>query len=175
MTTDLAGFAKQCRTAAARIERAQRQTSLAVGRIMQAEVDEQLARAGVTDGRLRNVGKKGAKIGTVVKPGQQGTVVVRATGPFHLIERPTKKHTLTTRAATRRVQAQAQTSAGKTVRAGASKGAKALSINGAARASAKHPGTRGKHPFERATHTAAPKIAAATAAHLRGEFAATFR
>lgn len=79
--------------------------------------------------RLRGVGKKGAKIGVRfdVKGTKNPTALIRATGPFHLLERDTKAHDITPK-----------------------KKKKALSIPGVGpRASAHHPGSRGKHPWEK--------------------------
>lgn len=49
--------------------------------------------------RLRNVGKSGAKLGVRydVKGTSNPTALVRATGPWHLIENPSKPHTITPR------------------------------------------------------------------------------
>jgi hypothetical protein len=91
--------------------------------------------------RLSGVGRSGAKIGAgfdligVANP----TALVRARGPFHLIERDTKPHTISPRARRR---------GGKAVRL----------ADGSVRRSVEHPGTRGKHPFEKAVRASMPLV-----------------
>lgn len=91
--------------------------------------------------RLSGVGRSGAKIGAgfdmigVTNP----TALVRARGPFHLIERDTKPHTIGPRRRRR--------------------GGKAIRMEGGAvRRSVEHPGTKGKHPFERAVRASIPLV-----------------
>lgn len=95
---------------------------------------------GVT--RLRGVGKRGAKIGVRfdVKPGNNPSARVRATGPFHLIESDTKPHKVTPKGKGRNKR-------------------RAINIPGIGpRASAKHPGTKGKHPWEKGVRRALPRV-----------------
>lgn len=67
----------------------------------------------------------------------EGQVVITYTGPAHLVNNPTRAHVILPRrrpgVRTRRKQA-----------------ARALTINGDLRARANHPGTRGKHFYEKA-------------------------
>lgn len=88
---------------------------------------------------LRGVGKKGRKIGVryQVTHGEAGSsALVFATGPFQLIERDTKAHRI-------------PRERGKKKRY--------VVIPGVGvRASANHPGTKGKHPFEKGVAEAAP-------------------
>lgn len=86
--------------------------------------------------RLRGVGKKGAKIGVRfdVKGTQNPTALVRATGPFHLLERDTRAHDITPRKK------------------------KAINIGGNIRASAHHPGTKGKGPWTKGIGRSLPAI-----------------
>ena len=95
--------------------------------------------------RLSGVGKKGAKIGVRYNVGNFGGEAksrVFATGPFHLIERDTKRHRIPKergRRARRRV----------------------IVIPGVGvRAWAMHPGTRGKHPWAKGVNAAEPKVTA---------------
>lgn len=77
--------------------------------------------------------------------GAEPSALVRFTGPFHLVNNPTKAHEIV---------------AGK----GRRKKAKALRIGENVRASAQHPGTRGKHIFEAGRDTSGrtvPRIMAA--------------
>lgn len=88
------------------------------------------------DSRMSGVGKSGGKVGVRYK--QQGdTVVIEATGPLHLLERPTKPHKIRPRGKKRR----------------------GVVIPGVGvRASANHPGTRGKATWAKGRAAAEPKI-----------------
>jgi hypothetical protein len=98
--------------------------------------------AGVKDGKLRGVGKKGAKVGvTFVVTGN--TALVRATGPFPLIESDTKAHRI------------------PKVR-GSRARRRVIVIPGVGvRSFANHPGTHGKHPWEKGVVAAVPIAAKA--------------
>lgn len=84
-----------------------------------------------SDLKLSGVGKSGVKLGVRydVKGRTNATALLKATGPWQLIERDTKPHTIRPRSRRRKA------------------GKKALAINGEVRASAQHPGTRGKEPW----------------------------
>ena len=101
------------------------------------------------DGRLSGVGKKGAKVGARydVKGSTNPTALITATGPMQLIERDTKAHTIP-----------------KPRRRGRKRYAV---IDGHAYASAQHPGTRGKRPFEKGWRRAAPQAPAVFQAAVR--------
>lgn len=92
--------------------------------------------------RLSGVGKNGAKLGVRYNVGTfdgQAKSLVYATGPFHLIERDTKKHRIP--------------------RERRSKKRRLLSIPGiGVRAWANHPGTRGKHPWAKGVDDAMPGV-----------------
>lgn len=85
---------------------------------------------------LRGVGRKGARIGVRfdVKGTGNPTALVRATGPFHLLERDTKPHEITP------------------------KRKQALKIGRGFASSVWHPGTRGKHPWEKGINHAKPLV-----------------
>lgn len=88
--------------------------------------------------RLSGVGKRGAKVGVRfnVRGRTNPTVLIGATGPFHLIERDTRAHTITPKRKRR-----------------------AIVIPGVGpRAYAKHPGTRGKHPWRSGVNKAIPRV-----------------
>ena len=89
-------------------------------------------------GRMRGVGKKGAKVGARFDMRGDGAVV-KAVGPVHLLERPTKAHEIKPR--------------------GGRSGKKAIAFAGVARASAQHRGTRGKRTWSRGVDAAKPKAA----------------
>lgn len=94
--------------------------------------------------RLSGVGKKGANVSVVAFP-RGDTVVVKMNGPAHLIERDTKAHQIPkTRKRSRRGRPNALRIGNQWVTGPIS-----------------HPGTEGKHPFERGVNTArvlAPKV-----------------
>ena len=117
---------------------------LGMVKLTKASVKSQLGAAGVGS-RLSGVGKSGARIG-VRDDGIKGTVnpsaVVRMTGPAHLIENPTKPHTITTKKSRNR-------RGGK---------AKALKTPFGPRASVNHPGTKGKKPWQKGIAVAKPML-----------------
>lgn len=79
-------------------------------------------------------------------PGNIPSAVVKFTGPFHLVESATKPHEITPKAG--RSQR----------RRGRATNAKALRIGGEFRASASHPGTRGKKVFATGKQIAGPRV-----------------
>lgn len=91
-----------------------------------------------SDSRMSGVGGRGAKIGARydVRGERNPTAIIRATGPAHLIERDTEPHEIRPRRRRGRGRATQR---------------RALRFaNGGFAASAIHPGTRGKRPFEKA-------------------------
>lgn len=122
-------------------------------------VRRELASA-LPSGRLRNVGKRGAKVsvGYNVKGTRNPTALVRMRGPAQLVERDTRPHAI----APRRRGARALRNAG--ARGERSTNRRALAIPGVGmRPSVRHPGTRGKHPWARGVmrvqHEILPTIA----------------
>lgn len=81
---------------------------------------------------LRGVGRKGAKIGVRYTLFGDNKAVVRWYGPAHLLNNPTKPHTITPKG-----------------RRGRRGGKRALVINGQPVARAQHPGTRGRGFFQK--------------------------
>lgn len=98
----------------------------------------QMQVAGVDGGKLRGVGKKGAKIGVRYDIAGKRSLV-RATGPFHLLERPTKAH---------RTPKEAKSGRAKR---------KVVNIPGVGvRAWANVAGTKGKYPWAKGVAAAMP-------------------
>jgi hypothetical protein len=95
--------------------------------------------AGVKDNRLRGVGKKGTKVGVHYAFGDEKTAIVRATGPFHLIERGTRPHRIP-----------------KEVRGKRARRRVFFMPGIGFRAFANHPGTKGKHPWNKGVVRAVP-------------------
>jgi hypothetical protein len=99
--------------------------------------------------RLRGVGKRGGRLGVryEVKRGVEPTAIVRAVGPWQLIESDTKPHTI----------------GPKRRRANSRRQAAVLTPYGPRRA-VHHPGTRGQHPWAKGVERGTP---AATLAYTR--------
>lgn len=101
----------------------------------------ELSAVGVRGQRLRNVGKKGRKLGVqyTVRKGPNSTAIVRATGPWPIIESNTKAHNIGEpkgRRGRRRLRVAGQWRTGPL----------------------EHPGTRGKHPWGRAAAKSIPMV-----------------
>lgn len=151
MPRDLADLAVSAARTVDALQTAQivgvRKAALHVTTIVRTEI-----RSATGDMRMSGVGKKGARVGAeykVLADTRNPTATVRAKGPLHLVERDTHAHTIwpkgRTFAATRR---------GGTRRRGKTK---ALKIGDGFAAYADHPGTKGKHPFEKGVRRAAPE------------------
>lgn len=114
---------------------AQREGVRAGAMLVTTSVRTQL-RSVAPSGRLRGVGKRGARVSVGFDNPKSLTnpvALVKARGPWQLIERDTKARTIRPR---------------KRRRGGQS--ARALAIPGVGvRMSAEHPGTKGKHPWEK--------------------------
>lgn len=105
---------------------------------------------GVT--RLRGVGRRGARIGvryTITGTGGEAMARIKATGPFHLLERPTRAHDILP--ATRQ----------------------ALKIGDQFAAYAHSSGTRGKYPWRTGTEIGKPAALKRYEAELRKEIRET--
>jgi hypothetical protein len=135
--TDLAGFAKACRSMAADAPKLERRATNAAALEVKGVLLAEMRRA-APNLRL-NVGKRGKKIGVSYQPGaSSGTAVIRATGPVQLIESATKPH---------RIPRERR------------RGRRVVVIPGlGVRAWANHPGTRGKHPWSKGVALAVPKV-----------------
>lgn len=107
-------------------------------RVIKLSVLAELQIAGVQGGKLRGVGKRGAKIGVhyLVK---DRTAFVKATGPFQFIEGDTQAHRMPRARKTARAKKRVVVIPGVGVRAYAN-----------------HPGTKGKHPWAKGVVASAP-------------------
>lgn len=152
------------------------------------------ARNVAPSGRLRNVGKNGARLGVrsqQVNVGGQmrSEFVVKATGPWQLVENGTVPHGIGPRSwgGTRKARRQlaeelaaepgsrGQVAAFTRHRRRAGKGAEALKIGGTLREYAMHPGTRGKHPWKIGKDYAQRTVPLAVAEQIRAEIRQVFR
>lgn len=144
MTQSLAQFAARAKNLGPDLQSNLKRGINAAALHTKRSVEAEMASAGVGK-RLSGVGTRGARIGVRydVKGTDNPVALVRATGPFHLVERSTKAHAITPKKRGRRVAARK----------------KALNIPGVgARASAQHPGTRGKHAFAKGVERAKPGV-----------------
>lgn len=137
MADSLPVFLEKTARMGGELRRLERNMVVVAAQTVKTSVQTQLAAAGVQNGKLRGVGKRGAKIG--VRYDVAGdTALVRATGPFQLIERDTKAHRI------------------PKVR-GARARKRVVAIPGVGvRAWANHPGTKGKHPWAKGVVAAIP-------------------
>lgn len=125
-------------------------------------------------GRLRNVGKNGTRLGVNYKADPSGGTLVQASGPWQLIERDTKAHTIIGKGVGR-VKRGSTKGLSKDARSAVRYGAKQNLYNalfgGPGGGGGKflidgnwytgpihHPGTQGKHPFARGVETARPGV-----------------
>lgn len=121
-------------------------------------VEGQLVLAGVRSGKLRGVGKRGARVGVRYDFGnRRQSVLVRATGPFQLLERNTKPHRIPKE------------------RGGRARKRLVVIPGVGPRASANHPGTHGKHPWAKGTALADQLVATAGKKALRSTLTGVFR
>lgn len=134
-----AELAAKFRAAGTAIEEASKEGVRAAALEVTQSVRRTVAAASGGDSRLSGVGKRGAKVGAGfdVKGTRNPTAVVQARGPLHLIERSTKPHAITPKKRNK---------------------TRAIQTPEGPRASAQHPGTRGKHPFERGVALASPRV-----------------
>jgi hypothetical protein len=139
VTRTLADLAASAARMPAELQKAQRrgvqQAALLTTRTIRAEI--RAATGG--DMRLSGVGRRGARVGARydIKGVENPTALITATGPLHLIERPTRPHLITP------------------------KRRKALRFkDGSFSMSAESRGTRGRQPFGRGVKKAAPQTGA---------------
>jgi hypothetical protein len=132
--------------------------------------------AATNGGRLRNVGKSGASVGVFNR--QEGaTAFVRARGPLHLIEWDNSPHEIPSATRTRRQR----TAAGRLSHKRESTGRqlsqrRILVINGnVITGPVKHPGTKGKHPFEKGILAVGDGASAASQVVFRNALESLFR
>lgn len=161
-------FARQMVTLGNRLER---NVAGSVGRaalVLKTSVEANMRAAVGADLRMSGVGKTGAKVGVRydVKGRTNPTALLRATGPAHLIERDTRAHTIipktvgrTQGSRTKGARLAAKQNLYDALFGGTVSGAtKPLMLGNTGRFAyrVRHPGTRGKHPFEHGINRAAP-------------------
>lgn len=139
MAKTVGQFAKDMKRLPAQVEKATKD-GIGKGALIVVTEQRRRIRAITGDGRLSGT-RKNARVGVnyKVRDSAQGTYArIQATGPMPLIERDTPAHKIPRRNARLRR------------RVGSASRRKVVVIPGVGvRASAKHPGTRGQHPFEK--------------------------
>jgi hypothetical protein len=148
-TSNIEAFVARITKLADGVSGAQRAGVNAAALVMTTSIRSAMAAAGVRGGRMRGVGRSGAAVSVGFDAAASTThpvARVRARGPLHLLERDTKAHVIMV------------------------KRARALSIARDVMAvSAAHPGSSGKHPFEKGKAAGAAASEAAFVAAARTE------
>lgn len=150
--SDLAKFAGHCRSLGPQLEQARVRGTQTAARNTAARIRQSTA-AAARGGVLSGVGASGAAVGVVVQVLRNGDQLVKATGPYQLIERDTSAHVEPRR-----------------------RGKKPLKIPGIGyRRYVHHPGTRGKHPFERGLNASLGQVPGVYQREVRGAITRAFR
>lgn len=161
-----AQFAAKMRELPTQVERATESAVSKAALRMTLAARASIAAASGGDSRLSGVGKSGAKVGAryKIKRSQHNpSALVSAEGPLQLIERDTKAHGELPKGVGK---AQGRTKAARYAAkqnlydalfgSGGFAGTTPLSTPYGPRYRVQHPGTRGKHPFERAIDHTSP-------------------
>ena len=157
MADSLAQFTAKTNRMVGELGRLETNTVRIAALAVKTSVLGQLQVAGVKDGKLRGVGKKGAKIGVSFNLTSSSSALVKATGPFPLIESDTKAHRIP--------------------RERGKRGRKRYAVipGVGVRAFADHPGTKGKHPWRKGVIAAKPGAAKANQVALRQSLVKAYR
>jgi hypothetical protein len=161
MTSDLDRVLNNLNRLAADLEKkTPEQMVTASARTYTNSIRDEIARV-TTGNKLRGVGSKtsraagGARVGVKYEV-KQATAIVQGTGPLHLLERDTRDHMIPSTSGSKRARTAAGRLSHKRQATGRSASANRTQIflgnrsrNFAATGPVHHPGTRGKHPFER--------------------------
>lgn len=161
-----AQFTAKMRKATLEIQGAGKAGVTNVAKTLTHRARQNIAVASGGDSRLSGVGKTGARVGAKysVRGGDSPTGLVTAIGPLQLIERDTQEHGELPRSVGRiqgRRTKEARYAAKQRLYnalfgSGGFSGATPLSTPYGPRYRVQHPGTRGKHPFERAVDATVP-------------------
>lgn len=167
--TSFAEFAVKSNRMAGEIGRLETNTVKTAALAVKTSVLGQIQAAGVRGGRMRGVGKRGARVGVSFTVFGH-SALVRATGPLHLLERPTKAHRIgrSTRSATSGLPL--VDASGQDIKR------RVVVIPGVGvRAWADHPGTKGKYPWKKGVAAARPIAAKANEVALKQAMSRAFR
>lgn len=164
MSRQLDAFDKRMKDLAATYARSPRDVVAASARTYTTSIRSSIA-AVAPSGRLRGVGKwnggnrPGARIGVTTKfrgSAQVAKAFVQATGPIQLIEKDTAAHDIPRTTGSRSLRTPTGRLSKRRESTGvALSGRKILNIGGVpVMGPVHHPGTKGKHPFERGVNAA---------------------
>jgi hypothetical protein len=137
---DLAGVARMAAALPEELQKAQIRGVRAAALYVTTGIRGEIRSASGGDNRLSGVGKRGARVGAKydVKGTVNPTAIIKAIGPLHFLEHDTSPHEIRPRALRGRGSRKRFT------------GNRALKFkNGLFAASAQHPGTGAKRPFEK--------------------------
>lgn len=165
MATTPFGFASKMHNLGNRVPAGLPSATFEAGRFVERSVKA------VAPARLRNVGRSGARIGARTLPprrtGSDATAVVRATGPFHLVEHQSGAHVIMPKGSRRNAGISGKGSAAKKKQrlygylfgGGGGRGSPAVRFaDGKFRNVVQHPGVRSpSRPFARGVAIAAPQ------------------
>jgi hypothetical protein len=139
-------FAKEARGFSQTLEKVERESVRASALLVTTAVRRNIVAVSGGDFRLSGMGRRGARVGARFDEkvtGGKASALVRATGPLQIVEGDTKPHSIGPK------------------KRGPRGRRRALRIPGIGfRNVVKHPGTRGKHPFERGVNESLPKVPA---------------
>ncbi len=178
MSSGLEKFEKNMNALAAAMERTPRDVVAASARAYTTGIRSSINSV-TNGGRLRGVGKKGARVGVkyTLFEGASPTAIVQATGPLQLIERDTKPHLIPRVTGSRRLR----TASGRLSKKRESTG---RNVNGTTvlffnnryvTGPIGHPGTRGKHPFEKGVNRVEVTAVAAAVTAFTNEIRSVFK
>lgn len=128
-----AGLAAKCAAAAKAIEKARKEAAKAAALSLRSDIERSRNAAVGGDGRMSRVGRSGAKLGVTVRTVGDGDQRLKATGPWPLIEGDTPPHKIAVRKK------------------------RGIAFGGIVRASAQHPGTKGKQPWRKGVQAGKPE------------------
>lgn len=174
-----AEFARDARRAADKMSDAHKRAVFAAGMEVKNSTLRELRSAIGPDQRMSRVGSAKTRVGggaklsvQVAERNKTDNVVVRATGPWQLVETDNQPHRIIPRAYKPRNRKRAAKAKARMAAMSAflgfdvsqhvgssTAGPKALSTPRGPRGAVNHPGTRGKHPWRRGVDAAMPKVA----------------
>lgn len=179
-SSSAAELAGKLEAAGAAVVNSNRAAVQRVARRIKAGAEAERNRAVGSNGRMSGVGRNGARLG--VRDEYAGSValptaVVRATGPWQLVESPTRSHLITSRYAGSTRARRSRAGLAGPVRPGALRGGRravVLTPWGYKRFT-RHPGTRGKKPWRTSIDRSTQNITTEAATPMRDALRTVFR
>ena len=175
-----AELARKLNAAGTTVVRANRTQVERVAIKVKRTAESERNRAVGSDGRMSNVGRNGARLG--VRYDLSGNLanpsaVVRATGPWQLVENPSRPHVVTSRYAGSTRARRSRAGIAGPVQPGALRGGRRAVIltPWGYKRHARHPGTRGKRPWHKAIDRAGRNLKDEVATPIRDGLRAVFR